>query len=65
MVDLFVVRVPLTGRPPGGAGAAGAGVGDEEEALDGGDGRGGVDEVDGGVAVDFERLAMLLAWAVR
>lgn len=51
VVDLAIVLVPLTGRPPRGAGAAGSGVGDEQEARDGGDGGGCADEIDGGVAV--------------
>ena len=56
VVDRGVVLVPLAGGPPRGAGAAGARVGDEEEALDEGGGGGGVDEVDGGVAVDLVGL---------
>lgn len=54
VIDLFVVFFPVAGGPPGSGLAAGAGVGDEEEAADGGLGGGGVDEVDGGVAVDAE-----------
>lgn len=50
----MVVLVPFARGPPGGAFAAGASVGDEEEAADRGFGSGGVDEVDGGVAVDAE-----------
>lgn len=54
VVDLLGVVFPVAGGPPGGALATGTAVGDEEEAADGGLGGGGVDEVDGGVAVDAE-----------
>lgn len=54
VVDLCGVIFPIAGGPPRGSLAAGTAVGDEEEAAYRGLGRGGVDEVDGGVAVDAE-----------
>jgi hypothetical protein len=58
-VDVGLELVPFLLGPPGGALAAGADVGDEEEAGDGWVGGGGVDEVDGGVAVDLVSLCSL------
>lgn len=65
LVDGLVVLLPLTLGPPRGAGAAGADVGDQEEAGNGGGGGRGVDEMDRCVAVDLECLRCISTYATK